>query len=133
MRGAVRTAAAALVLLGTSLAGCRGTIEPDVQPILLDLIERLTPEGGEVFAFSGLRRDGNGVHASWETETGMDWAGYSAWAQQRMPPGFRSDSGDGSTLVFRRTMEGDAFVLRIEPAGQGLPARIRASFDGYPY
>lgn len=127
-----RLAAVGLILAGAACAPSGGTVERDIQPVVLGLMERVRPEGGSVFAFSGLRRDASGVHASWEVETGMNWAAYSAWVAERVPRDFRRDPADRSSMLFRRSMEADFYVFRLEPLSSLPPFRVRATFDGYP-
>jgi len=131
----MRWAAAALgiSLCVLSFTRCGGTADRDVQPVVLGLVERLKPERGEVFNFSGLRTDRTGVHASWEIETGMGWTDYSVWITPRVPPEFKAgEPTDGSSLAFRKSTTGDLYVLRITPVGASAPSRVRATFDGFP-
>lgn len=111
---------------------CDGRDQEIHSAVALGLMERSRPEGGKVFAYSGLRRDRSGVHASWEIEPGMDWSTYSSWLKQRVPADFPADPPDGSSVVFRKSMPADFYVLRFEPIGSAPPFRVRATFDGYP-
>ena len=122
--------AVGLGLLTAGFTGC--AVDREVEPVVIGLRDRLTPDGGSVFAFSGLRRDRSGVHATWEINTAMAWSAYSDWVKSRMPPDFRLAAAEPASLLFRKTMDADSFQLRLEPIVSASPPRVRATFDGYP-
>jgi hypothetical protein len=126
-------AAVSLSLLAAGCTQCATNRNQEIAPVVFGIRDRLTPEGGQSLAFSGVRSDNTGVHASWEIETALDWPAYSAWAKGRAPADFKVVAEGDSSLTLGKEMPGDYYSLRLSPVPATHPLRIRAEFDGRPY
>jgi hypothetical protein len=136
MRRAIRFPSLGVIslsLLATACTQCATDRSREIAPVVFGIRDRLTPEGGQSLAFSGVRSDSAGVHASWEIETALDWPVYSAWAKGRAPADFKVVAEGDSSLTLGKEMPGDYYSLRLSPVSATQPLRIRAEFNGRPY
>jgi hypothetical protein len=71
------------------------------------------------------------VHRTWRFEVDWDWARYAAWARDRMGrEGFREVPADAG-LVFRRSLGGDSYNVRVTAQREGPTLTVIVEFNGW--
>ena len=123
---------AGLLAGAACIAWCSRSSDAEPAARDIDALSRLTkPPGASSFPVSAPVRRGWSVEASWELETTMEWRTYRAWVRKRLA-GYDVSSQGERTVVFRRSVPGDAYSLEIESISPGPPLRIRVDYHASP-
>lgn len=123
---------AGLLASATLIAWCYQSSDGELDTgEIADLSKLTRPPGAAYFPGSRPVRRQWSVEASWELETDMDWPSYRKWVREQLD-GYDARSDGERSLVFRRSIPGDTYMLAIEAVSLGPPLRVQLSFNASP-
>jgi hypothetical protein len=79
---------------------------------------------------SGTNQRDWSVHRSWRFRVDWDWSRYAAWARDRMEREGFSDVPVDAGLVFRRSLGGDSYSVRVTAQREGPTLTVIVEFYG---